>query len=285
VILTGTGGDEWLGVTPYYAADLLRRGDLVGLYRLWAGYARSSAVRPWPMAKNVLWRFGARDLVIGLGSRMLNPVIPGVLSARRERLVDNSFPAWAVPDAGLRRQVRERALAAREQPPTRDFYRRELDMSLTHPLVSLDAEEVHENGLRAGAPIRQPFWDPDLIQFLARTPPELLNQGGRSKGVVRDMVARQFPGLGFERQRKIVATPFAGEFLLAELPGAWNDLGGLRALSTLGVVDGAAVDFEANRIFREQNAVDVHRLWYLITLEAWVRGSAETRRGGRRADK
>ena len=33
-ILTGTGGDEWLGLTPFLAADLIRRGRLIQLAKL-----------------------------------------------------------------------------------------------------------------------------------------------------------------------------------------------------------------------------------------------------------
>ena len=36
VILTGGGGDEWLGVTPLLAADLIRTLNVVGLYQLWS---------------------------------------------------------------------------------------------------------------------------------------------------------------------------------------------------------------------------------------------------------
>ena len=46
VILTGGGGDEWLGVSPFLAADLMRSLDVVGLYRLWSTM-QSSYPLPW----------------------------------------------------------------------------------------------------------------------------------------------------------------------------------------------------------------------------------------------
>src|SRR5262245_37874613 len=63
VILTGEGGDDWVGVMMHLAADLVRSLDLVGLYRLWRTYARSHPFSDWHELRNVLWRFGARPLL------------------------------------------------------------------------------------------------------------------------------------------------------------------------------------------------------------------------------
>ena len=271
LVLTGTGGDEWLGVTPYYASNLLRRGDVAGLWRLWQGYRRSNPVPPTTMAKNMLWKFGARDLLLGAASRTMNRLIPGTLARRRARLIDRSFPAWAVPDADLRRTIRDRMLRARDDHSERDLYHRELAMSLVHPLVALEGEEYHEQGARSHATLRHPFLDPDVVQFLARIPPELLNRGGRSKGPIRDLVTTRLPNLGFDRQKKVVATPFASEYLLDNLPVVWREYGGLRALASHGLVDPGLIASDAARVFEQRDSVAVHRLWYLLTLESWVR--------------
>jgi asparagine synthase (glutamine-hydrolysing) len=283
VMLTGMGGDEWLTVSPYYASNLIRRGRLIALYRLWRGYTRSNNAPTFAFARNMLWRFGARDVLLGVGSRLFNRMMPGAMAARRSRLLDGAFPPWAIPNVELRAVVRARMLAARDDHSERDLYRRELESGLLHPLVALEAEENHERGLRAGAPLRHPFLDADVVQFLARTPPELLHRGGRSKGPVRQMVARRLPGLGFERQKKLSATSFSSENLLEKLPIVWNELGGLTELATLGVVDESGIEFEASRAFRQQDSAAVHRLWYLLALEVWVRGQRCSEKGGRNA--
>ena len=46
LILTGHGGDEWLDISPYFAADLLRAGDAGGLYRLWDSWRHSYPLGP-----------------------------------------------------------------------------------------------------------------------------------------------------------------------------------------------------------------------------------------------
>ena len=94
------------------------------------------------------------------------------------------------------------------------------------------------------------------------------------------MVARRLPGLGFERQKKIAATSFSTANLLDKLPVVWGELGGLRELSALGVVSKSGIDVEASRVFRQRDAGGVHRLWYLLILEAWVRGQRTGAEGG-----
>jgi asparagine synthase (glutamine-hydrolysing) len=272
VILTGTGGDEWLGVTPYYAADLLRSGDVRGLIALWLNLNRSYPVHPLRLTRNLLWRFGARDMLSARVAHGLEAAAPWALRRRRERAVERDTPAWAAPDPALRRQLIERAVASRPRPVTRDLYWRELDEGLDHALVSLEVEETYENGRRIGAPIVQPYWDPDLIRFLVRTPPALLNTGGRSKGIVRDMVARKFPELGFERQKKVIATSYAHELLKRYAPVAWEKSRGVPCLAEIGAVDESGLGSKVAQDFAKGDWGDLNRLWFILSLEAWLKG-------------
>ena len=280
VILTGTGGDEWLGVTPYYAADLLRRGDVRGLVRLWANLQRSYPVPRALIARNLLWRFGARDLLAAQAVRALRRAAPGLLRRRRLERLDGRTPAWLAPEASLRRTLDERALAALPEPRTKGLYWRELDEALDHPLTSLEVEETYETGRRSGVPVVPPFWDADLISFLVRTPPELLNRGGRSKGVVRDMVARQVPGFGFERQRKVSASGVATATVLDTAERAWEQLGGVPRLTELAIVEPNRLRSEMKEIVARRDAANAYRLWYVLTVESWLQsrpGSSRTR--------
>jgi asparagine synthase (glutamine-hydrolysing) len=271
VILSGTGGDEWLCVSPYYAANLIRRGDLTGLYRLFLNLQRSNPFPPLQTLRNVLWLFGLRPLLSAGAASALGTAAPRALRRHRMRDIHAQTPPWVAPDPALRRELDDRAYRSRPRPTT-DFYAREVVESLDHPLVGIEVEEAHESGRRIGAVLRQPYWDPDLIGFLARTPPELLNRGGRSKGPVRDMVARRFPGLGFERHKKVAATRFAAATLLKEVPAAWRELGGTPYLTELGIIEGSVLEQDVERTFREDQTQTVHRLWYIMSLEAWVRG-------------
>ena len=54
-ILTGNGGDEWLTVTPFLAADLIRRGALMELARFY-NVLRRSYPSPLLLARNLVFR-------------------------------------------------------------------------------------------------------------------------------------------------------------------------------------------------------------------------------------
>jgi len=57
-ILTGSGGDEWLTVSPMLAADLLRDFDLVGVLRLWQTARRSFRRSNFALLRALVWTFG-----------------------------------------------------------------------------------------------------------------------------------------------------------------------------------------------------------------------------------
>jgi hypothetical protein len=139
----------------------------------------------------------------------------------------------------------------------------------------MELEEIFATGRRLGVRFGYPFWDADLLAFLYRTPPELLNQGGRSKGLVRSLLARQFPELGFERQRKVVGTSVARKIFVEEGGAAWRRLGGATALANLGVVDQNAASALIEGLLSNgkipESSVQSYRIWDIVSLEAWAR--------------
>jgi asparagine synthase (glutamine-hydrolysing) len=276
VILTGSGGDEWLGVSPYYAADLMRRLDVVGFARLFDNLRRSYPLSARRHLAHVLWRFGARPLV----KRGAAAVMPGPLEARKQRAVPAAIPAWLAPDDELRRQIVERELDAysrslkplrRLSPSHPAVYIEQMRTALIHPLVSMELEETFEQGRRLGMKFLHPFLDSDLVEFLYRTPPELLNRGGRSKGLVRGALARRLPELGFDVQKKVIATEFTRELMARETLPAWREAGGIPSLIEIGAVDGARVDELLQRLSTSASLPDRLKLWDLLSSDVWFR--------------
>jgi len=269
VIVTGSGGDEWLGVSPFLAADLMRSGNARGVYRLWTTMHRSHRLSRLATLRSVLWRFGAKPIVAGLGERLT----PWAIRGYRYREKRRSTPEWVAPDPELRAAVLGRAAqSASEQRGPGSFYLREGQISLDHALVSMEMEELHEASRRTGLPIRMPYWDADVVDFLYRTPPEALNEGGRSKGLVRSMLARRFPELGFESHKKVLATNYFTGLVLREGPQAWRDLGGAKALYRTGVLDSVRLDSWIREVFEGIQLRETARLWNLMSLEVWIRG-------------
>ena len=272
-ILTGSGGDEWLTVTPYLAADYLRRGQLIALARHIGMSQRSYRMSVLGGVRATLWTFGARPLVGMVADR----IAPSAWQARRHRKIVRATPAWVAPARELRQQVDERAsrVLSPSQPFRGSFYEREMRTALEHPLMAMEAEEHFEMGHRLGVDIVHPFWDSDLVDLLYRTPPQRLSAGGRSKGLVRTTIARRFAKLGFERQRKVNATEFCRSILQTEGPSIWTALGRrATALADLGIVDASLLAKSLGELFAGRRPRENYRIWNTLHLEAWVRSRA-----------
>src|SRR5207245_2205743 len=113
---------------------------------------------------------------------------------------------------------------------------------------------------RMGAPLLHPFRDPELVDFLWRTPPRLLMRGGRTKGLVRDTLSRRFPAVGFDHHRKLAATDFLRSVMLSEGIEAWNEMGGALALAKLGIVSSGGIDTMVRDLCPKSNSLSIYRL-------------------------
>jgi asparagine synthase (glutamine-hydrolysing) len=282
IVLSGVGGDEWLTVNPYYAADLIRTLNIVGLYRLYWSLQRSYQVSVLYCLRTLLWKFGARRLVGPAAKSAVRGVAPSMLRSRRRRKVIEALPAWLAVDNDLREQIVARELEAdpdlardapsiQKSPPSHpreyiDRMRPLVDSALT----ALEMEEALEQGRRVGMNIRYPFWDVDLVEFLYRTPPELLNSGGRSKGLARETLQRRFPDVGFERQRKVSAARFAQSMFAQEGGLIWRERGGTPSLAAAGLVDAKAGDAAVEELISGRRPREAYRIWDLLSLDSWL---------------
>jgi asparagine synthetase B (glutamine-hydrolysing) len=274
VILTGSGGDEWLGVTPYYAYDLLRQGQFSGLWHLWSTYARSLKISLPHSTYNLLWRFGARPLIGDAGAAVLSQVAPGLLRTRHRRLWLDKWPPWLAPDPELRAQLDARVDRLIEEQNERrrikSYYTRELWAGITHPLISNDHEIAFEEGRRMGAPKLSPFHSASVVRFLLRVPPELLNRGNLTKGLVRWQLAQRFPELGFDRQKKVLTTRFFEEAIFPESRQLWAETGQGKALADAGIVDRRGLLHHLEQLSPSNQRSQWHLL-YLLHVDHWLR--------------
>lgn len=269
VIVTGSGGDDWLGVSPYYAADLLLAARVPTLVRLVGSLRASHGMTAREATRVAVWTFGLRALVRGFLRRMSRGLALGGhwRTARRP-------PEWLAPDSDLRRRLVE----SPDREPAEDlsgagFYVREMRRGLDHPLVALELEESFEMGRRLDLRIGHPFLDSDLVEYLYRVPPSvLIGSGGPDRALVRDRLAQRFPEVGFEGLRKSDARPFFARLARTEGERVWRELGGPRELERLGIVDGRGVEAEVEKMLCVQGpTAGTFRLWDLINLERWLR--------------
>ena len=89
--------------------------------------------------------------------------------------------------------------------------------------------------------------------------------------MVRHTLARRFPGLGFERHKKVAATSFYHRILLEEGPRLWRAMGGARELARLEIVDARMLESTVHALFAGAQPQQLYRLWDVLGLEAWLR--------------
>lgn len=270
-ILTGSGGDEWLGVSSYLAADLISAFDFRGLYELWRTQRKSYTTSSWSLVKDMAWYFGGKPLLTGAAVEMLRRAAPSVLDANKRRFIARTTPDWVAPEPELRRELNERAERNTGQPEFGQFYLRTMKRALDHLLPTLEVEETFDAGRRLGQRKLSPYWDADLVELLFRIPPDVLNRGGRSKGLVRQAMARRFPHLGFEAQKKVVAVNYFASVVHREWQGGWERLGGVPTLERLGIVDVSKMEPTFREHLATQQTRNYFNMWDTINLEVWAR--------------
>lgn len=183
------------------------------------------------------------------------------------------MPEWLAPDPGLRKELEERIYQLRAEPHPSSHYAQDERRALDHPLVTIAREEEFERDRRLGISIVQPYLDSDVVDLLTRIRPEVLNGGGRTKGLVRGMLQRRFPELGFDRQKKVGATSMVRDTVGREAGRALEAAGGVNALGQLGVVDPGQFSEEVGRVIADPRHRKINHFRVLETLntEVWVR--------------
>lgn len=276
-IITGTGGDEWLGLNPFYCADLIRQFNLSGLYRMVIGMWRSW---PFPLRVHIyngLWKFGARPLLARGVARILARFAPNTLRNRRRKSLYQSVPYWLELDLEIKNEISirmdERVEESIIADKSKSFLIKEIIYFLDHPISALDMEEEFENGRRLGMPILGFYQHQDLVSYLFRFPPHLLNTGRPQKGLIREIVQKRFPQLGFQKQKKIGATDNFRETVLDESPIVWEKLGGVQSLSHMKIVNANSVKhfITSTKENPPKNNQPIWMIWNLINFESWLR--------------
>jgi asparagine synthase (glutamine-hydrolysing) len=268
IILTGGGGDEWLTVDPIFAADLLRNLKIADLVWLIRNMQRSYRLPILPLTRNVLWSNGLSPILKSRGKKVLRRVAPGILQARKRRQKAYT-PPWMVPDAMPHLDVEIDPLTDRGDAD--GFYIQQARQFLEHPLLSLEMEESFETERRMGVQLGMPYWDVELVDLLYRTPPQVLNKGGRNKGLVRYMLQQRFPDLGFERQKKVISLDFFRSQLLRDGAQVWKAFGGATALADLGIVNATALNTTVERVLSNNDPANAPIIWETLSVEAWLR--------------
>jgi hypothetical protein len=270
VLLTGAGGDNWLGVADTHAADLIRNGQLVQLVRFMRAGVSTGGASIRSSARRLLWTSGLRPLVDSQAARFA----PERKARYHRRKWRERLPAWLCPDGSLRDELIERLLNRRTPGLTpsggapRNYYRHSL-RSAPNPYMHYENETAHHIETSCGLRLLSPYHDRRLVSLLNRISPRVLVRGDRYKGLLRPIVAKRLPQLGLERQNKHYSDE-SQQRALSELrqsiASVWD--GRFDRLQSLGVVSSAASGEMAGHC--EKGFNDLVPLFIMMSAEQWL---------------
>jgi hypothetical protein len=272
VLLTGAGGDNWLGVADTHAADLMRNRQFGQLARFMKADVSTGGASLRRSARRLLWTSGFRPLMDSQWARFA----PQPKARYHRRKWRERLPAWLCPDRDLREELVERLLNRRTPGLTasgsapRSYYRHSL-RSAPNPYMHYENETAHHIETSCGLRLLSPYHDRRLVSFLNRISPRVLVRGDRYKGLLRPIVAKRLPQLGLERQRKHYSDEGqqrALSDLRQSIAKAWGD-GGFDRLERLGVVTSAVASGEIDG-HRGKGFNDLVPMFIMMSAERWL---------------
>jgi len=278
VMLTGAGGDEWLNVGSNLMADLIRLMDFRGLNRTIKIFLRSYRIPRGALLKHLFWKAGFRLILAEYARRIARQITPQKLRAKiRERMRTSTLP-WVASDPDLKAAADERVEVLVEEYMNRilpkdkyPFYSFSSADHFVNSITSMEMEQSYESSRRIGLNLLHPYFDPDVIHELVRISPDVLQQGGMEKGIIRGAIAKRFPNLKFETQKKASAMNYWLSLITTEGRDIYFKNGGCKSLIEMGIVNGKKIDEVMNHAFASTRPFDNAKIWDLLCLETWSR--------------
>lgn len=242
--LTGSGGDNWVGVGDAFAADAMRHlrlRDLSQHLRSWMGTGGLTFTQA---AHHLLWSGGLRLLLDSWSARL----VPTAKDAYHRRRAASALPAWLCPDTTLKQAVAAALIDRRPATLTpggrvpRNFYRH-AQRGTVNPYYQYEFEVGFHVESSCGLRLLSPYHDRTVVRFLNSIPPRVLLDGASYKGMLRPVAQKRLPSLGLEAQRKVYGTGIMTSHLdelRNGIASLWRDRP-LARLASLGIVDEGAV--------------------------------------------
>jgi asparagine synthase (glutamine-hydrolysing) len=258
VLLSGSGGDDWLTGSLQHSADLLRGfrlGALIRRSRL-ESQMPSVILPPLPLLRTALW-----------------PLLP--LSARRvvRRLLGRTgIPRWMNPAFARKIRLADRLRAQQGPQGFPTYAQDDIYRAGTSGWQSQCTELADLALSRVGLEIRHPFLDSRVVGFGLAVPEGQRWRGEETKFVLRQAMRGLMPETVRRRPTK---ADFSHVF-----PQALEALGGRRRFETLAVTRLGWVD--ADEVCRMYGRMDALRakgdagyaslvwpLWMILAIDIW----------------
>jgi asparagine synthase (glutamine-hydrolysing) len=255
VLMTGIGGDEWLGTASAALADLLKHGRLVSLLR------RLSLDRGEDHDPG--WRETLRATVWPL-------LPPSLQDVTRRVLRRGQPPPWIAPEFARRIGLADRMAQYR---PARRFATHEQDSNWfdgTNGWRMFVIENVTRGADRFGLDLAHPYCTRSIVEFCLALPADQLWRNGRPKDLLRRTMRDLIPPAVADRR----SSPSGDEAFLDLLavesgPTPFTDL----EVERRGWIDGAVArsmhaGLPAGSAFQQGSHGRI--LWGIQAIDAWL---------------
>ena len=249
VVLSGVGGDEFLGGVPSAVPEL---ADLLAASKLRIFFQRLK-----------VWALDGKEACLHLLLETIREFLPDSIRSFRGHLQP---PNWLAP-----RFLRKHRDALTGYPSRLKFFgpppsfqenlialaglRRQL------ACVSLNPALVHEK--------RYPYLDRDLLEFLFSIPPEQLIRPGQRRSLMRRALVEMVPAAILGRKRKAYVTRGPSSALSAEWPSL-VELTQHMLLAELGIINPPVFTEELEKA-RNGKSVPVLHFVRAFEIECWLR--------------
>lgn len=263
VLLTGSGGDEWLTGSFFHYADLIRTWRFGSLLR------RLRADRPLYCEQ-----LSPDLLALPLVQFGLLPLIPQACrNLGKQLLRRTNAPDWISETFWRRTHMQERIRRASFRSRGCSYAQEDLFRSTTHGLGIHGIEVDERTSASFGLESRHPFNDRRLIEF-ALALPEEQRWRDKPKFILRQVLGGMLPSSVRERVDKADFSCIFAMVLIDESIGAI-----FRSLSvaSMGWVDGSKVWADYQMMKTRYNGGDetyrmsVSSLWMILGIELWFR--------------
>jgi asparagine synthase (glutamine-hydrolysing) len=260
VLLTGHGADDLLLGSRFVYSDRLRRGDLRVFGEVWR-YSRSR-------------RYGWRPFYRLLVEPQLGSGIASALRRRFSQREPNQIPTWIATGFAQRIRLVERLAEAESEPVERTAFGQMYQRLVSRPSYHRSIEWYDRNSEPCGIEVRHPFLDQRLFEFIFALQPKHLFRLGERKHLLRQALAGILPD--FVRLRPKINLGSFVDFSLRKEVDRVRNLLAAPLLADLGIIEREA----ARQAFEDYHtgiSNQEHRsLWYVITLELWLRQHLHT---------
>ncbi len=261
-VLDGQGGDEGFAVSPFWLADLLRRGRLVASVQMARRLPDGSA--------------SLRGLLEAWQEHALLGVIPAAVheAVRRRRDPYGNAPSFLTPEqARLHVETDHYWSWKRRRGVPAWWAERAFLVTADRQAIGM-GDYLRRRAAVAGLRARPPLLDPDLVECLLRIPPRLGFDPTFNRVLIRKALAGRVPDAVRLSTRKSHLGPFFFDIVggpdLAPIRRVLGrpdlELGGyVKVDAVRGMIDDPPAPTDPARV---RWLIDV---WRLVTAECWLR--------------